>query len=276
NSEKAYLEYIRKYGNAGMKESATRNLVDVYRALGENTKAIATLDRALATQLSVSTRQVFLFTKAKILYTEKRYAAALVIFQQLGRSRLRSGPGSATAEEIDYFQALCQDKLGNKTAARTIWRKLAHKEFSYYGQRAAEKLGQDSTGHSADVCQASRNSLLTSFEADADALRHPLRNQMDPAADAFGELVFLRLWDEAASWMRYSNGQRTGRAGAAIAYLAGQYDRSILLANRLPKTGSTLPLVYPAGYRQIVCDAASKFKVDPLWLHAIIWQESKY
>src|SRR5262249_21491343 len=77
NSEKAYLDYIQKYGRTGMKEAATRNLIDVYRVLGENQKALAVLDRALATQLSMSTRQVFLFTKAKILYNEKRYAAAL-------------------------------------------------------------------------------------------------------------------------------------------------------------------------------------------------------
>ena len=106
NSEKAYLDYIRKYGHNGMEEAATRNLADVYRVLGENQKAVALLDRALATQLSVSTRQVFLFTKAKILYSQKRYAAALVLFQQLGRTKLRSAPGSATTEEIQYFQAL--------------------------------------------------------------------------------------------------------------------------------------------------------------------------
>src|SRR5262249_46841283 len=141
DSEKAYVEYIRKYGQSGMRESATRNLVDVYRVLGENQKALATLDRTLATQLSPATRQVFLFTKAKVLYTEKKYAAALAIFQQLGRMRLRSAPGSASAEEIEYFQALCQWKLGNQAAAKTVWQKLARNEFSYYGQRATEKLG---------------------------------------------------------------------------------------------------------------------------------------
>jgi soluble lytic murein transglycosylase len=26
----------------------------------------------------------------------------------------------------------------------------------------------------------------------------------------------------------------------------------------------------------MICDAAAKHNVDPLWLHAIIWQESKY
>src|SRR5262245_14307802 len=113
NSEKAYTAYIQKYGRTGMREAATRNLVDVYRVLGENQKALTTLEKALATKLSAATRQVFLFTKAKILYSEKRYSAALMIFQQLGRTTLRSAPGSATADEVQYFQALCYSKLGN-------------------------------------------------------------------------------------------------------------------------------------------------------------------
>ncbi|PYS17344.1 MAG: hypothetical protein DMG17_09975, partial [Acidobacteria bacterium] len=65
NSETAFLDYIRKYGPAGNKEAAIRNLVDVYRVLGENRKGVETIDRALMTRLSPVTRQVFLFTKAK-------------------------------------------------------------------------------------------------------------------------------------------------------------------------------------------------------------------
>jgi soluble lytic murein transglycosylase len=276
NSEKAYLDYIQKYGQAGMREAATRNLIDVYRALGENQKAIATLDRALATKLSVSTRQVFLFTKAKILYTEKRYSAALAIFRQLGRTRLRSAPGSATAEEVQYFQALCQSKLGNKTAARAIWQKLAREELSYYGQRSAEKLGRDSQRNSAPACLSDRNSILKTIEVNVARLGRPLRYEMDSSGNAVSELIFLRLWDEAAFWMNWSDARADRRQAAEIAYLGGQYDRSIALANRLPKTSSTLPLLYPAGYRQLICEAAAVHKTDPLWLHAIIWQESKY
>jgi tetratricopeptide (TPR) repeat protein len=55
-SEKAYLDYIQKYGQTGMKEAATRNLVDVYRVFGENQKVLTILDRALVGQLSVATR----------------------------------------------------------------------------------------------------------------------------------------------------------------------------------------------------------------------------
>jgi soluble lytic murein transglycosylase-like protein len=276
NSEKAYLDYIRKYGHRGMEEAATRNLIDVYRVLGENQKALTTLDRALAARLSASTRQVFLFTKAKILYTQKRYAPALALFQQLARTKLRSAPGSATAEEVDYFQALCQSKLGNKAAANAIWQKIARDEFSYYGQRSAEKLGRDSVKNQAAVCSSEHSAASKSIEMDVSSLRHPLRNEIDAAADPVSELIFLRLWDEAAFWMERSGTNSPRRTAAEIAYLGGQYDRSISLADRLPRTGATLPLLYPAGYRRVICDAAGAYKIDPLWLHAIIWQESKY
>jgi soluble lytic murein transglycosylase-like protein/TolA-binding protein len=276
NSEKAYLDYIQKYGRTGMKEAATRNLIDVYRVLRENQKALAVLDRAIATQLSVSTRQVFLFTKAKILYDEKRYAAALAIFQQLGRTKLRSAPGSATPEEIQYFQALCQSKLGKPAAARAIWQKLAREEFSYYGQRSAEKLGREPSRNLADVCSSERDLTLKNFETDLAGLRHPLRTELDPTADAVSELIFLQLWDEAAFWMNWSDTRIARRPAAQIAYLGGQFDRSISFADRLPRSDSTLPLLYPNGYRKLICEAALAYKIDPLWLHAIIWQESKY
>jgi soluble lytic murein transglycosylase-like protein/TolA-binding protein len=276
NSEKAYVDYIRKHGQTGMREAATRNLVDVYRALGENQKAVVTLDRALATRLSTATRQVFLFTKAKILFVEKRYAAALAIFQQLGKTRLRSAPGGTIGEEVEYFQALSYSRLGNSAASRRIWQKLARTPFSYYGQRAAEKLGQEPVRTAGDACLSNPSAIWANIEAEADAVRRPLRNEMDSTADVLTELVFLKQWNEAAQWMNWSKTQTPRRAAAAIAYLGGRYDRSISIADRLPKTGETLPLVYPAGYRNLICDAASAHKVDPLWLHAIIWQESKY
>ncbi len=276
NAEKAYVDYIRKYGHNGMEEAATRNLADVYRVLGENQKAIALLDKALAARLSLATRQVFLFTKAKILYTQKRYAPALALFQQLARTKLRAAPGSATAEEVEYLQALCQSQLGNKGAAKLIWQRLAREEFSYYGQRSAEKLGKSAATNSANSCLSEQTSIGKTMESELENVRHPLRPELDRSADAASELIFLHLWDEAAAWMDPSSNRLTRRSAAQIAYLGGQYARAISLADRLPRSGSTMPLVYPAGYAGTICEAAGTYKVDPLWLHAIVWQESKY
>jgi tetratricopeptide (TPR) repeat protein len=278
NAEKAYLDYITEHGKGGNEEGATRNLIDVYRVLGENQKAITWLDRTLAKRLSVPTRQVLLFTKAKVLYTDKRYAAALRIFQELGRTRLRSAAGGTTSEEVQYFQALCLSRMGNKAGAEAIWRKLASDEFSYYGQQATEKLGKVGRRviiKTPETCAAQPSSART-IEADILAARRPLRTESDPKADAVSELMFLRLWDEAAYWSEESGQRLPSRTAAQLAYMGGRYNRSISHAGRLTKTDSTLPLLYPAGFREHICAAASTHKVDPLWLHAIIWQESKY
>ena len=92
NSEKAYLDYINKYRSKG-DEGAARNLIDVYRALDENQKAIMWLDRALTARPSPTARQVLLFTKAKVLFAQKKYAAAEKLFQQLSVTRLRTAAG---------------------------------------------------------------------------------------------------------------------------------------------------------------------------------------
>ena len=276
NSEKAYQDYIRKYGSAGMEEAATENLVDIYRVLGENQTALKILDRALMRRLSPATRQVFLFTKAKVLYSEKRYAAALPIFQQLRQMRLRSAPGAATNEEVEYLAALCLSKLGNKTAAESVWRKLGRDEFSYYGQRAMEKLGHPVATISLSDCLFGDSGDVKRIEADLSSLRHAPRTEINRSAEIVSELIFLHLWDEAAFWVDRSPTRFPPRAAAEIAYLGGRFHRSISYADRLPRTESNLSLRYPAGYRQTICDAATARMADPLWLHAIIWQESKY
>ena len=275
---KAYQDYIRKYGSAGMQETATQNLADVYRVLGENQKALQLLDHALMTRLSVASRQVFLFTKAKILYSQKRYGAALPIFQQLAQMKLRSAPGATTVEEAEYLAALCQSHLGNNKAAKTIWRKLARDQFSYYGQRASEKLGGSKvqSSDSAAACSSTDSIPASLIETDLAAFRHPIRGEMDESAQILPELVFLRLWDEAAYWMERAKTRTPPRQAAEIAYLGGRFNRSIYYADRLPRTESTLPLVYPTAYRQLICDASMVQMTDPLWLHAIIWQESRY
>ena len=276
DSEKAYVSYIAKYGSKA-EDGAVRNLIDVYRVLDENQKAVMLVDRTLAKRTSISNRQVLLFTKAKIFYTQKRYAAAATIFESLGKSRLRAVPGGTTAEEAQYFQALCLSKSGNKAGAELIWRRLARGSFSYYGLRAAEKLGQPVVRPQQQACSGTADSYLQTTEAGVEKLRHAVRTEMDPKADPVSELIFLGLWDEASLWMDRSGYRSDPRLAAQVAFLAGQYFRSVTYAQRLPKSeSSTLPLLYPSGFRQFVCEAAGTLKIDPLWLHAIIWQESKY
>jgi soluble lytic murein transglycosylase len=200
----------------------------------------------------------------------------MALFRDLARARLRSAPGGTTREEARYFEALSQEKAGNRRAAETIWRELTRDQHSYYGQKAAAHLGTGMPLAEVPVCKATNESDSGSIAAGLETLRRPFLTAAQPLTDAVRELAFLQLWDEASLWLETTQPRPSARTAAQMAYLAGRYHRSILYADRLPRSSETAPLLYPAGFRQTICNAAAQQNVDPLWLHAIIWQESKY
>ena len=125
NAEKECLRYLTRYGTRGQEDSAIRNLVDVYRAMGDTAKALVWIDRGLAKKLPTGSRQALQFSKAKVLFVQKKYAAAATIFRQLGHTTLRPAPGGTTHDEARYFEALSLAKSGNTSAAKSLWRELA-------------------------------------------------------------------------------------------------------------------------------------------------------
>jgi soluble lytic murein transglycosylase len=228
-------------------------------------------------RVSTTTRQVLLFSKAKILFSQNKFTAAREIFRQLGTMRLANTPGGATNDEVRYFEALSQFKIGNVTAAQTIWKALAKDPLSYFGQKSAERLGGPKVMNTPqDTCTDKGDPALKFAQERFEAVTRPIRTDADPAADAIADLVFMRLWDEAFVWLDRDR-RLDARMAADLAYLAGRYDRAITYADRLSESDKTAwPFLYPAAYRPLICAAAKPYPVDPLWLHSIIWQESKY
>jgi soluble lytic murein transglycosylase len=276
-AEKAYLSYINRYQSKGTPETAIRDLVDIYRSLGEYQKAISLIDRTLALRLSAATRQVLLFTKAKILYGQGKYLAALQVVRQLKGSSLQNTSGGTSPDELVYLEALCLAKTGSVAAAKAAWQRLAANPDTYYGQHAALQLGlvpppaPESTVCSSDPDRTRETAINRLRER-----RRPFLADPAPPTDILTELVFLQLWDEASFWIDRERRPDTALA-ADLQYAGGRYNRAITYADRLPRSKPDIePLVYPAGYRSIICQAAAQRGVDPLWLHAIIWQESKY
>ena len=126
------------------------------------------------------------FTKAKVLYTQKKYAAAAALFHQLAVSAIRSTPGNTTKDEARYFEALSLSKASNATAAKLIWRKLASDSISYYGARSAERLGQRSGLSQNGACDSAGDQVLADALADLTAARRPLR-KTEVATDVVSE-----------------------------------------------------------------------------------------
>ena len=279
DAAKAYTDYIDRYKSRGTPESAIRDLADVYRSLGEYDKAISLIDGTLTGRLSAASRQVLLFTKVKILYSQQKYTRALQVIRQLKGLRFVSTAGGTASDELVYFEALSLAKTGNAAAAKAAWQRLTANPGSYYGQRAAFQLGVSPDLRSAPpspaVCDGASDLAREAAIGRLSKRRRPFLTSPG-GSDAVSELLFMQLWDEASLWI-----ERVRRPDAALAadlgYVSGRYHRAIVHADRLPRsTPGALASLYPAGFRAAICQASAQHGVDPLWMHAIIWQESKY
>ena len=275
DAEKAYTSYIAKFGDRP-DDGATRNLVDVYRVSGRNSMALSLINLKLAGKVSTATRQVLLLVKAKILFSQNSFTASRDIFRQLGAMRMVNTPGGATVDEVHYFEALAQSKLGNITAAQKLWKDLASDPTSYFGIKALQRLGGAKELATLDICANTADVAVNAARNRISAVTRSIRAAGDPSSDVVTELIFMQLWDEA--FLMFDQIRHTDSRNAAdLAYLAGRYDRAITFADRLPESDmQAWPFVYPAAFRSWICSSSSMSKVDPLWLHAIIWQESKY
>jgi len=306
-SATAYLELIGRAGSDRAKYfEAVRDLIDVYRGLGDTASALDWIGRALANRPPASDRAVLVFTRAKIEYLEGDWEAALASFHQVAEMSLRAVPNGTDLEEIRFFEAQVLERLGRADEARAIWRRLAGTPFTYYGLKASEKLGDSE----APGFELSGIVERTFGSAPGELCRRPSIDSVgtfvrsrrlagtrewllaDGESSRVGELVFLRLWDEAFYWTHREASRHEADTLADLAFLAGHYRQSMLYADRIrprnldglferenrrdAEADALLEMLFPAGFADLVCREAAGAASNPLWLRSIMWQESRY
>ncbi len=308
NAIAAYETLIEKYDESEVYYSAVRDMVDVHRSMGNIDEAHRWIDQALATNPSGRDRAVLTFTRAKIHFGEGQYREAFELFQRLYTMRTGRAPNGTDQTETRFFEAASLEQLGRREEAEGIWRELSRSPFSYYGLRAIEHVPDDTIPGSAlqqtvqrtmnapaaiDLCDSDSNPDV--IEAVRERRISRTRGFLTPGSgetDMVGELVFLRQWDEAFFWAIRAASRWRDQALADLAYLASDFRRSILYADRLrPPSDNQLfslgfdysqqarvlmGMLYPTAFDDIVCREAEAAGVNPLWLYAIIWQESRY
>lgn len=307
NAENAYLVLIDRAEDRGDFQSAVRDLIDIYRSQGNIDAVLEWVSRGLANDPSRADRAVLIFSRAKAYFDQGRWDEALEDFRALQDMTLRSVANGTDSREVRYFEALSLDRLGRTEDARLIWTSLARDPFSYYGLQSLRML-EDDGSHEIGLVRAAWASIETpaprfcrrpAEPAALDSMRtrrlsrtRGFRTADTPESDLVGELVFLRLWDEAFYFANRVNERWRDDALADLAYLAGDYRRAMLYGDRLrpandrnffsldgaydESTWMTLAMTYPAAYADILCREAAAAGVDPLWLRSIIWQESRY
>ena len=304
----AYEALIDKYDDdPDLYQSALRDMIDIHRAMGEVDQAQRLIDQAMAGGPDRRDRAVLTFTRAKIQYGEGQYEEALGSFRQLRGMRTGRAANGTDQTEVRFFEASSLEALGRVDEARAIWTELSEEPFSYYGLRSTGKL-RPSSAPSVTLQQVVSRTMDTpaaslcgeTSDVDfVDVVRQRrlsrTRGFLKPGSvetDLVGELVFLRQWDEAFYWANRVASRWRDQALADLAYLASDFRRSMLYADRLrpvadmqlfsldaeysPETRVLMDMLYPTAFRDIVCREAEASDVNPLWLHAIMWQESRY
>ena len=254
------------------RQSAGRLLAEYLVSVGQPTRALSVYD------------QIYRMTKQQAERLDLLWRMSIASLRAGNRTRainelkqvLRLKPDSETERAATFWLAYAEDADGSKTAAQTLWAALVRRyPFSYYGVRAAARLGTD---------------------APEPALAFPdltLSDAVIAHADyrAAVLLAGAGLLPEAATHARRLNS--AFRRNAAVALLsaraseaAGDHSSASTLMSSyfgqfLERPSTGLPddfwlLAYPRAYWTAVSTAAAQHKVDPLLMLALARQESHF
>jgi soluble lytic murein transglycosylase len=201
------------------------------------------------------------------------------------RRVLGLNPGAETVRAATYWLASLEDAQGSRDAATGHWMTLVERyPYSYYGVRAADRLGKRSRPAAASARAVVPRLVFPDMSLSASATSH--RDYRTAAL-----LARAGLRSEAAAYaVRLSQVFRVDAAAALLAAraaaAAGHHRIALRLATSrfgsyLERPADNLPddlwsLAYPPAYWNDIQTAARRHGVDPLLMLALMQQESQF
>jgi len=190
------------------------------------------------------------------------------------RLALRAGNWAEALKDIDalgwqnrktewrYWRARAEEQLGQKGAARTIYRQLA-KTPDYYGFLSADRLDLDYR----IVEQASRPS---------DGVIGRLEGQ--PGFVRARELVYAGLYPQADAEWALATRPLSAASRCQAALMAQRWGWYARVIPTLTTGGcwQDLSLIYPIAFQETLAPAAKHLALDLSWIYGLIRQESVF
>jgi soluble lytic murein transglycosylase len=236
-------------------------------------------------------------------FTAGNYRKAVTTLQDL----VNGYPSSFLVNQALYWQGLAVERMGGKDRAHRYYRRiLARGPYTYYGYRAALRLGNGTAVASAAEAAVEADLALEDGGAATDAGGEGDEQDDGPPAwtdDAVRtlsayppyrktlELMYLGMKKEAAAELGVLQDLVPKRHGALLGlgkafFELGDYHSSLLVIQRnferaLERPSARLPedlwlLAYPQGYWQSIVTASRRTGTDPYYVAAIIREESQF
>lgn len=222
-------------------------------------------------------------------------------------------PAGESSPRCYFFEAKALERLGNRSAALEVYKKLADRfDHSYYSHRARQKLKEyglpelaSSPFHEEDfslvlkkIADGGLEELLAVMEIWEQTNQAQLQDPVNPAIsqhlEKYRALSALGLASYAAAEARYAVELASGveaecsqtKMGEML-IRSGEYRQPIAFAHRkvreavihgkqktLPK--KTWQIAYPRGYWKEVAEKSRFFGLDPYLVLAVIREESRF
>ena len=290
-----YQEFVRLYPDHERAPEALMRAADFAQSAGRWDQASEMYARLIETYSTSSEAEEARFRAALSAYAQNEMPSALELWHQA----LDETTDSGERARLMTFIGLALVRSGRRDQAQGYWQSAADlAPDSYYGRRARDLALEQRPIFSADVPTALPLEGLT--PADWDGLAAWVTSWSGKAeADLSGDTLALRARAlNAINWRRetlevleqmraayrddparlLATVRLCDELGADYATIAAAQS---LLAASNEAGGAAAPtslrkLLYPTAYGHLVRDEAETYAIDPLYLLAVIRQESRF
>jgi len=292
-----YQKLIRLFPSSNFSDDALYRIGRIYSLRGDFINASSFFKKVSTDYPYGDKLPDALWELGLIQYRSGDYNSAKNTFS----SYTSSYKGTSLEEKGLFWQAKCHQKLGENDLAAELYKKILNlNSYSYYNFTAAEMLEQMNL--TAQIKKINNNlnpenpeiaavipDIYNTLEEDShvSGINSGDINHINKAIELL-KLEFLNsasLEIEAASSEIEENPARTLEI-ATLFFKSNNYSNSInIIGKNLKKLKSELSdlyidylyyLYYPYGFKEIVQKYSSQYNIDPLFILAVIRQESNF
>ena len=298
---KAFQKILESYLESEWADDALFLLGNMYREANDMKKALTFYERLAAEYPESKFADSAIWWMAWAYYTAGDYSRAEQTLQEL----LTRYPRSFLVNQAHYWQGRAEEKRGNASRAAMYFGKVVKRApYTYYGYRASERLlnadlavlaavdpadveANDVPGY-PDAAASDQQDTAGPPVWTAEALK---TLSTEPLFEKSLDLMYLGMKREAAAelWSLQDGLPRKRRVLLGLSktfFELGDYHRSLILVLRnyeryLDGETRETPqdfwlLAYPQGYWDSIVSYSRKYGQDPLFIAAIIREESQF
>ncbi len=254
------------------RQGAGRQLAEYRLSLGQASRAARVFDQLYQLATSRTERIDLLWRMAVASLRSGNRAKAVAQLRQVRRLKLDSETDRATT----YWLAFALDGSGAHAEAHQLWTGLVKGyPFSYYGTKAAPKLGSHEPDSLLTFPELTLPDAVTAHPDYRVAVLLSGAGLLPEAALYARRLTNAFRRDEAAALLAARASEAAGEPSATATIMSAYFGQYL----ERPATG--LPedfwrLAYPRAYWTDVSAAAARHHIDPLLMIALARQESHF